>query len=114
MNRAERGFWHDIKVSRENSIVIFDAKNKRELSPSDADQMLRYSGRWRGYVIFLVCRNKPSQSFNTRTADLLKVHGVCLIVLSDEELEAMYALKQQGNDPTIVIERLYRERIESA
>lgn len=27
-NRAERGFWHDIKMSRGNFIGIFDAKNK--------------------------------------------------------------------------------------
>lgn len=113
-NRAERGFWHDIKMSRGNFIVIFDAKNKNDLSPSDADQMLRYSSDWRGNVIFIVCRNSPSKSFNTRSADLLKEKGVCLIVLSDREIEEMYSLKQTGNDPTIVIERLFRERIEQA
>jgi hypothetical protein len=114
MNRADRGFWHDIKFSRGNSIVIFDAKNKNELSPSDADQMLRYSSPWRGNVIFLVCRNTPSKAFTTRSADLLKEKGVCLIVLSDRELEEIYSLKQKGSDPTIVIERLYRDRIERA
>lgn len=114
MNRAERGFWHDIKVSRGNSIVIFDAKNKKELATSDADQMLRYSGHWRGQVIFVVCREKQPPSFNARTADLLKEHKVCLIVLSDMDLEEMYSLKRQGNDPTLVIERLYRQRIERA
>lgn len=114
MNRADRGFWHDIKVSRGNSIVIFDAKNKNDLSPSDADQMLRYSGPWRGNVIFLVCRDEPSKAFTTRSADLLKEKGMCLIVLSDRELEEVSSLKQSGGDPTIVIERLYRERIERA
>jgi len=114
MNRADRGFWHDIKVSRGNSIVIFDAKNKNDLTPSDADQMLRYSGPWRGDVIFLVCRNKPSKTFTTRSADLLKEKGVCLIVLSDSALEELSSLKQNGSDPTIVIERLFRERIEKA
>lgn len=113
-NRAERGFWHDIKVSRGNSIVLFDAKNKKELVPSDADQMLRYSGDWRGHVIFIVCREKPSRSFVTRMADLLKEKGVCLIVVSDGELEEMQILKHQGEDPTTVIERLFRERIEGA
>ena len=109
MNRAEAGFWHDIKVSRGNSVVVFDAKNKRRLSPADADQMLRYSGRWRGSVVFVITRSEPSASFLRRTADLLKEKDVCLLVLSDKELEEMLLLKHQGDDPTIVVERLYRE-----
>ena len=114
MNRAERGFWHDIKMSRGNSIVIFDTKNKRKLQPSDADQMLRYSGPWRGQVIFIVCRDQPSDSFRTRCADLLKEKGVCLVVISDQDLEEMHTLAEQSQDPIIAIEKLYRERIESA
>lgn len=114
MNRSNKGFWHDIKISRGNATVIFDAKNKRSLLPSDADQMLRYSSQWRGTVVFIVCRERPSNSFMTRTADLLKEKQVCLVVLNDQSLEEMYALRQQGKDPTIVVERLYRSRIEGA
>jgi hypothetical protein len=114
MNRAEHGFWHDIKISRGNAIVIFDAKNKRKLEPSDADKMLRYSGPWRGEVLFLVCRYPPASSFTTRAADLLKEKGICLVVLSDQQLEEMHTLRQHGSDAAVVVERLYRERIERA
>lgn len=114
MNSAMSGFWHDIKVSRGNSIVIFDAKNKLALRPADADQMLRYSSNWRGKVIFIVTRNEPSRSFLSRTADMLKEKQVCLLVLCDKHLEQMLALKEQGADPATVIEGMYRERIESA
>ena len=110
-NRAERGFWHDIKISRGNSLVIFDAKNKRVLRAADADQMLRYSGPWRGQVIFIVCRRKPSPMFTRRTSDLLKERDCCLIVLDDHDLRDLYQLKLQGSDPSVLVEKLYRERI---
>lgn len=114
MNRAERGFWHDIKVARGNAVVIFDAKNKKELVPSDADQLLRYSGPWRGKVVFIACREPPTDSFSTRCADLLKEKEVCLLTISDTNLKEMHSLKRQGADPTIVVERLFRQRVESA
>ena len=114
LNRAQRGFWHDIKVTRGNSVVIFDAKNKTELTPSDADQLLRYSSAWRGKVVFIVCREPPSPSFSVRCSDLLKEHGVCVLVISDSDLVEMHSLHRQGSNPTVVIERLFRKRIETA
>jgi hypothetical protein len=59
----------------------------------------------------MVCRGQPSMAFTARAADLLKEKGVCLIVLSDAELQAIVALREQGDDPAIVVERLYRQRI---
>ncbi len=66
-----------------------------------------------GKVVFVVCRDSPTKSFVTRTADLLKEKEICLVVVGDHDLEEMHALKQKGKDPTVVIERLYRERIET-
>jgi hypothetical protein len=113
LNRAEKGFWHDIKVNWSNSLVIFDAKNKTELKPSDADQMLRYASAWRGNVLFLVCRKRQSKSFSLRTTEYLKEKRVCIIVLTDGDLEEMLDMKQQGSDPTVIIEKLFRELITS-
>ena len=112
INRAKSGFWHHIKLSRDNPIVIFDAKNKTALRPSDVDQMLRYSSPWRGMVIFIVCRQRPGAAITRRLAYTLAEKDVCIIVLSDDDLQQMVALKSRGESPERVVERLYRERIE--
>jgi hypothetical protein len=110
-NRARRGFWHDLKLSWGNNIVIFDAKNKKSLVPSDADQLLRYSGEFKGRVLFLVCRSDPPKAYETRPVQLLKDHGVCILVLSDADLEKMYHLRVQGMDPAEIIEEKLTRRI---
>jgi hypothetical protein len=112
LNKAQSGFWHDLKVTRGNAIVIFDAKNKNNLVPTDADQMLRYSSDWRGNVLFIVCRKPASKSFNARLCELLKEKKVCVLVISDSDLEEMLILKEQGNDPIQVIEKTFMKRIE--
>ena len=76
--------------------------------------MLRYSGDWRGKVVFIVCRNEPNKAFSTHVSELLKEKGMCLLVITDQHIEQMLTLKHQGSDPTSVIETLFRERIESS
>jgi hypothetical protein len=112
-NRAERGFWHDIKLNWGNNLVIFDAKNKLQLKPPDADQMLRYSSPWRGRVLFIVCRTSQSKGFALRAAEYLKEHKICILVITDNDLAIMFTMKQQGNDPTLIVEKLYRERLQN-
>jgi hypothetical protein len=114
MNKAERGFWHDLKINWGNNLVIFDAKNKGELKPSDADQMLRYSSSLLGRVLFVVCRKSQSKTFAKRAADYLNKHKVCILVLTDSDLETMLTAKLQSRDPTSVVEGLYRERLETS
>lgn len=111
-NKSQHGFWHDLKVTRGNAIVIFDAKNKNDLVPADADQMLRYSSDWRGNVLFIVCRKPTSEAFKIRASALVKEKNVCILVLSDSDLEEMLLLKDQQNNPIQVIEKRFREIIE--
>jgi len=113
-NKAREGLWQDLKIAHGNSLVIFDTKNKMCLSPSDADQMLRYSSDWRGKVLFIVTRKKPSSNFETRVNEMLKEKNVCLLILTDSDLEDMLILKDQGNNPMNVIEDKLMSRLQSA
>ena len=113
-NRAREGFWHDLKMSWRNNVVIFDAKNKIRLSPSDCDQMLRYSSGWRGNLLFIVSRRTSSKAFERRACEMLKEKEVCLLTVCDSDLENMFLLKEQGNDPVQVVEDKFRNRIERA
>jgi hypothetical protein len=114
LNKAGDGFWHDMKIMQGNSLLIFDAKNKKNLVPADADQMLRYASDWRGNIVFMVCRKEPNAAFLRRTREMLSEKRVYLLVLTDCDLENMLVLKGQGSDPATVIEDKYRALLETA
>jgi CheY-like chemotaxis protein len=113
-NKAESGFWRDLKLTRGNAVVIFEAKNKMRLEPTDADQVQRYSGKWRGQVVFLVTRQLIDSPFRSRTRVILQEFGVCILVISNDDLQKMVELKLQGADPTLIIEEIFRKAIETS
>ena len=76
--------------------------------------MLRYSSSWRGRVLFLVCRKSQSKGFVARVSEYLKEHNICILVITDNDLEMMFIMRQQGHDPTSIVEGLYRERLENS
>src|SRR6202035_2302277 len=87
-NKANTGFWSDLKQKYSASEIIVDAKNTDDLTRDDLRQLYCYLKPALGFWGFIVCRSAPNnliQAFNrTLFKNFSQKRGV--LILCDDDL----------------------------
>lgn len=114
-NRANSGFWKDLKEKYRVSEVIVDAKNTNDTTRDDLRQLYCYLKPALGFWGFIVCRTQPSstlRAFNrTLYQNFSQKRG--LLILSDDDLRRMVEIKRRGNNPSDYLQELMSEFVRS-
>src|SRR5271167_4636417 len=101
-NKADAGFWKDLKDKYSASEIVVDAKNTDDLTRDDLRQLYCYLKPAIGYWGFIVCRSQPSdaiQAFNrTLCKNFSQQRGI--LVLCDDDLRRMVEIKMRNNNPS--------------
>jgi ADP-ribose pyrophosphatase YjhB (NUDIX family) len=100
-NRADSGFWKDLKEKYSCTEILFDPKNTEELTREDLKDVYSYLKPAIGLWGFIVCRKTPSTNTLAYNRTLFnnnkQERGV--LILTDDDLLRMVNMKLQGNDP---------------
>lgn len=114
-NRANSGFWKDLKDKYAASEIVVDAKNTDNVSRNDLRQLYCYLKPVLGFCGFIVTRAQPSEAvaaFNRSLCKNFRQERVVLI-LTDKDLMRMVMAKRRGNDPTRHLQRKMSEFVRS-
>ncbi|HUU40277.1 MAG TPA: hypothetical protein VMW42_04995 [Desulfatiglandales bacterium] len=106
-NRAQAGFWSDMRKTHQISHVIFEFKNGKKIDYREfAKQVSDYSQKNR--AIILVTRIEPGENMFYELSDLYKkIENFLPLPISYEELCIAYFLKQKGSSPSNIFEKPY-------
>jgi hypothetical protein len=110
-NEGARNFWRYIMQSYGNLLVVFELKNKTDITGSDVDQIATYLGDTIGRFGILISRdNQSSTSFNRRKAIFNKETPRKVILhLTDKDLIDLVSQRGIFKDTTDYIQDLYRK-----
>jgi hypothetical protein len=101
-NRAETGFWKDLKDKYSCTEILFEAKNEQILTRSDLRQTYCYLKPALGLWGFIVCRaEQPSNilAYNrTLFSNFAQTRGV--LIITDDDIRQMLRLKGRDHDPS--------------
>jgi hypothetical protein len=100
-NRADSGFWKDLKDKYSCTEILFDPKNTEELTRDDLKDVYSYLKPVIGLWGFIVCRKMPPPNILAYNRTLFNNHkqerGV--LILTDDDLVRMVKLKLHGKNP---------------
>ncbi len=99
-NRAESGFWNDLKIKYSASEIVVDAKNKDEITRDDLRQLYCHLQPALRFWGFIVCRSAQSPTINAFNRTLFRNfgHSRGILILSDDDLRRMVQLKMLGQN----------------
>lgn len=112
-NESDRSFWQYTRQNYGDFLVMFEAKNVEDLTNDHLAQTATYMGDRLGYLAFVLTRNpiknpqllKCFSIYNDSGATTRKV----VLVVDDEDINAMLKMKESGNNPTRHIQQKYRD-----
>ncbi len=110
-NEGARNFWRYIMQTYGSFLVVFELKNKTDITGSDVDQVATYLGDTMGRFGILVSRdNAGTTSFNRRKAVFNKESLRKVILhLTDKDLAQLLRQRSALKDTTDYIQSLYRK-----
>lgn len=101
-NRADSGFWNDLKSKYACSEIVFEAKNTIELTRDNLRQIYCYLKPALGFWGFIICRMDQPKKIHDYNRTLYKNfsqrRGV--LILSDIDLQRMVKIKINNHDPS--------------
>jgi hypothetical protein len=114
-NRADSGFWKDLKEKYRVSEVVIDANNTNDVTRDDLRQLYCYLKPALGFWGFIVCRTEASsvlRAFNrTLYQNFSQQRG--LLILCDDDLRRMVEIKRRGQNPSNYLQERMSEFIRS-
>ena len=114
-NRADSGFWKDIKDKYSASEIVVDAKNTDDLKREGLRQLYCYLKPALGFWGFIVCRTPPSaliQAFNrTLYKNFSQQRGV--LILCDDDLRRMVQISNRGGSASSYLQDKMSEFVRS-
>jgi len=114
-NIASEGFFIVLKTKYSSSEILFDAKNKDEISREDLRQVYCYLKPAIGLWGFIVCRtNQPDKvhSYNrTLFQNFIQTRGV--LIFTDYDIEKMLKMKIRGRNPSEHLHKLMSDFLRS-
>jgi len=101
-NKADRGFWKDLKDKYSASEILVDAKNTAEVTRADLRQLYCYFKPALGFWGLIVCRSQQPEWVHAFNRTLYKnfSQSRCVLILCDDDLRRMVAMKNRGNSPS--------------
>jgi hypothetical protein len=111
MSLGEGGFWGYLQTMFSALAMIVDAKNYGNELPKDQVVITsKYFGDKKlGNFGLIISRRGSSKSAKKEQIDRWVHHDEMIICLSDANLEEMLILKEAGEQPELVLDRLIRE-----
>ncbi len=101
-NRAQAGFWRDLKDKYSCSEILFEAKNTESLTRGNLRQTYCYLKPALGLWGFVVCRAEQPGKIHAYNRTLFhnfaQARGV--LILTDDDLKNMVIMKLRGLDPS--------------
>jgi hypothetical protein len=114
-NEGTRNFWRYLMTEHAGLLIVFELKNKQDITPGDIDQIGTYLGDAMGRFGVLVSRqNRGTTSFNRRRVIFNKEHPRKIILhLTDADLLELLRLRGTSADTTDYVQHLYRKFVVS-
>ncbi|MGO9455216.1 MAG: hypothetical protein ACLQDV_29840 [Candidatus Binataceae bacterium] len=114
-NRAESGFWKELKDKYRASEIVVDCKNTDSLTREDLRQLYCYLKPVLELWGFIVCRSEPSHAIRAFNRTLCKNFSQerGALFICDDDLRRMVEIANRGHDPTEYIRKKYSEFIRS-
>lgn len=111
ISMGEEKFWGYVQTAFSAIAVIVDAKNHdKRLPPNEVVVVSKYlSSKKLGDFAVVACRKGPSPATKTQQVDTWLNDAKMIVCASDKDLEEMVALKEAGERPELVLDRLIRE-----
>jgi hypothetical protein len=105
-NKAQSGFWNDLKIKYSASEIVVDAKNKDEITRDDLRQLYCYLKPALGLWGFIVCRSAQSPTINAFNRTLFRnfAQSRGVLILCDDDLRRMVQLKVHGQNPATYLQ----------
>ena len=110
-NEGVRNFWRYLIQNYGSLLVVFELKNKKDITGSDIDQIATYLGDTMGRFGVLVSReNQGNASFNRRKTIFNKdTLRKVILHLTDKDLIDLVSQRGMLKDTTDYIQDLYRK-----
>ena len=110
-NEGARNFWRYIMQAYGSFLIVFELKNKTDISGSDIDQIATYLGDTMGRFGILVSRTDEGRaSFNRRKTVFNKDSTRKVILhLTDKDLLELLNQRSMLRDTTDYIQNMYRK-----
>jgi hypothetical protein len=101
-NRAEIGFWKDLKDKYSCSEIVIEVKNTVELTRDNLRQIYCYLKPSLGFWGFIVCREEQPEKIHAYNRTLYNnfSHQRGILILSDGDLKKMVEIKTNSRDPS--------------
>lgn len=114
-NRAESGVFLDLKAKYQNAEILFEVKNKDEITRDDLRQLYCYLKPAIGLWGFIVCRGQPKEPILAYNRTLFQnfAHARGVAIITDHDLRKMIDMKKRERDPAEHIQELYSNFIRS-
>ncbi len=107
-NYSDQGFWHFIREKYSADYVVVDAKNYK--NPISKEQVLQIANYLKphgaGMFAIITTRIGSNKSADLTIREQWMANGKMILVLNDEDIEAMLLAKSAGGKPEKVIGQL--------
>ncbi len=109
-NEGTRNFWRYLMTEHAGLLIVFELKNKEDITPGDIDQIGTYLGDTMGRLGVLVSRqNRGTTSLNRRRAIFNKESSRKIILhFTDADLLELLKLRGASADTTDYVQQMYR------
>lgn len=110
-NDSDESFWEYVRNAHDGILVMFEAKNTKELELSHVNQTATYLGDRIGRLGVIVSRQRPSDSVQRKIFSVWNDSGSArkiILTLSDDDLSELLDLRCKNGSPTKWMQKHYR------
>lgn len=109
-NDSDRSFWAYLRTEHSAIILLFEAKNTKQVTNIHLNQTGTYLGDRIGRVGFIVTRSPLKEAQKRKAFSIYNDSSPrkIILALSDKDLENMLDMKCKGEDPMRYVQKLYR------
>jgi hypothetical protein len=110
-NDSDSTFWTYARQEHSALYVMFETKNTQSIGPAALNQTATYLGDRLGRLGFVVTRFPPEESALRKAFSIYNDSSPrkIILLLSDQDLIELLALKSSGKDPTRLVQKIYRK-----
>jgi hypothetical protein len=109
-NDSDDSFFDYVRQAHDALIIMFDAKNVRELEMGDWNQCATYLGDRIGRLGFIVTRHQPEENILRKQITIFNDSQPrkVLLVLTDRDLAQLVQVRVDDGQPAKWLQRHYR------
>jgi hypothetical protein len=114
-NKADTGFWKDLKDKYFASEIVVDAKNTENLTRDDLRQLYCYLKPALGFWGFIVCRSEQGPAIHAYNRTLFRNFSQSrgLLILCVDDLRRMVQIRNRSEDSSLYLRDRMSEFVRS-